>query len=48
MSRPKVHGIMKMLNTVTNELFYHQIERILQKYTNITIISYAENERVNA
>lgn len=40
------YAIIKNRNIVTNELLYHQIERILKKLTNKNIISYAENEKV--
>ena len=39
-------GVITIENTLTNELLYHKIERILQKYTNINVISYNGNEKV--
>ena len=46
MSGIRVHGILNLQNTVINQLFYHQMEKILQKYKNMNTLSYAGNERV--
>ena len=46
LSGTRLYGIINICHIATNELFYHQIQKILQKYANINIVSYSRNERV--